>query len=234
VTARNLRLTSILAVSAALASACSDSTGPNPDIPTTWASAVTNQYYPLVPGTTYQYESDTPDGLETTTIQVLTGTKTINGVVATAVRDQVFLAGELIEDTEDWFAQASDGNVWYLGEDTKEYANGQVVSTEGSWEWGVNGALPGIIMWADPAAHLGEEYRQEFLRGEAEDFGKVVAVDQSVTVPHGRFTGCIKTEDWSALDPTVRENKFYCPDIGFSLETNLQGGERMELMGVTP
>jgi hypothetical protein len=238
VTARNPRLMATLAVGAMLALGCSsDPTGPeyNPDIPAAWAAAITNQYYPLVPGTTHQYEGQTPDGLETITIEVSNLTKTINGVVATVVRDRAFLDGELIEDTEDWFAQDGDGNVWYLGEDTKEYENGQVVSTAGSWEWGVDGALPGIIMWADPAAHASEEYRQEFYRGEAEDWAKVVAVNESVTVPYGSFTGCLKTEDWSGLDPTLREYKYYCPDIGLTLETQAPGGEEpVELVAVTP
>ena len=237
-TTRNLRLTAILAGGSMLAPACSDSTGPseyNPDIPATWATVVTNQYYPLVPGTTYQYQGNTPEGVETITIEVLDQTRTINGVVATVVRDQAFLEGELIEDTQDWFAQDTDGNVWYLGEDTKEYENGQVVSTEGSWEWGVDGALPGIVMWADPAAHLDEEYRQEFYQGEAEDWGKVLAVGEAVTVPHGSFTGCVKTEDWSGLDPAVREHKYYCPDIGLTAEEKIPAaGERVELVGVTP
>ena len=101
---------------------------------------------------------------------------TISGVTATVVHDQVFLDGELTEDTFDWYAQDADGNVWYLGEDSREIENGQVVSTEGSWEWGVDGALPGIIMWADPADHMNEEYRQEYLKGVAEDLAKVVAL----------------------------------------------------------
>jgi hypothetical protein len=229
----------LVAIAAAelLVPACSnDPTGPayNPEIPAAWASAVTNQYYPLTPGTAYQYEGDTPDGVETITIEVLPQTRTINGVVATVVRDRAFLDGELIEDTEDWFAQDADGNVWYLGEDTKEYENGQVVSTEGSWEWGVDGALPGIVMWADPAAHTGEEYRQEFYEGEAEDWGKVTALDEAVTVPYGSFTACIKTEDWSGLEPTVRENKHYCPGIGLTLEEQVAGGgERVELVELT-
>jgi hypothetical protein len=217
--------------------ACSnDPTGPgySPDIPAAWAASVTNQFYPLVPGTTYQYEGQTPDGLETITIEVLPQTKTINGVVATVVRDRAFLDGELIEDTQDWFAQDAEGNVWYLGEDTKEYENGQVVGTAGSWEWGVDGALPGVVMWADPAAHVGEEYRQEFYQGEAEDWGKVIAVDQGVTVPHGSFTGCIKTEDWSGLEPSVREHKTYCPDLGLTLEEKVSGeDELVELVDVT-
>ncbi|HEX7337616.1 MAG TPA: hypothetical protein VF252_10450 [Gemmatimonadales bacterium] len=225
----------VAAIAVAALSACSSSTGPsyNPDIPAAWATAVTNPYFPLPPGTVWRYRSDTPDGLETTITEVLSTTRTINRVVATAVHDQVLLDGALIEDTEDWYAQDPEGNVWYLGENTREYEDGQVVSTAGSWEWGVNGALPGIIMWADPAAHVGEEYRQEFARGEAEDFGKVVALDQSVTVPHGGFTGCLKTEDWNGLEPAVREYKYYCPVVGTVLESNLQGEDRVELTDVT-
>jgi len=229
--------TGVAAVATAtLVAACSnDPSSPeyDPDIPGVWASAVSNQYYPLVPGTTYHFQGESPEGLETITTEVLPQTKTIQGVVATIVHDRAFLDGELIEDTEDWFAQDEDGNVWYLGEDTKEYEDGQVVSTAGSWEWGVDGALPGIIMWADPAAHVGEEYRQEFAHGEAEDFGEVVSLDEDVDVPEGTFAGCVKTEDTSALEPGLRENKYYCPNVGLTLETNPEGDERVELENIT-
>lgn len=105
-----------------------------------------------------------------------------------------------------------------------------VVSTAGSWEWGVDGALPGIMMWADPAAHIGEAYRQEYARGEAEDWGKVIATDESVTVPAGSFTGCIKTEDWDGLS-SGREHKTYCHSVGVVLEVGKRGtGTRTELV----
>ena len=135
--ARSLNLTAILVAAAA----CSNSpTGPayNPQIPTNWAANVTNPYFPLVAGTTYQYQGQTSDGLETTTVEILPGTRLVNGVAATAVHDRVYLNGNLIEDTYDWYAQDSVGNVWYVGEDSKEIENGQVVSTAGSWEWGVD------------------------------------------------------------------------------------------------
>jgi hypothetical protein len=73
----------------------------------------------------------------------------------------------MIEDTFDWYAQDRFGNVWYIGEDTAEYDNGKVSSTRGSWEAGVGGAQPGVVMLAQPT--VGERYQQEFLRGEAED-----------------------------------------------------------------
>jgi len=212
--------------------ACSDSpTSPNydPDIPTTWAAAVTNTWFPLAPGTMWAYQKQTPEGLETNTVEVEVPTRQVNGVTATVVHDQVFLDGVLTEDTYDWYAQAADGNVWYLGEDSKEMNNGNVVSTEGSWEWGVSGALPGIIMWADPAAHVGEKYRQEFYRNHAEDWGRVLGTGETVSVPAGTYSGCIKTEDWSGLS-SGREHKYYCPDIGTVLEVGKSGkGRRTEM-----
>lgn len=210
----------------------SNPTGPSydPALPTAWAPTVTNQHFPLTSGTRLVYEGATSKGLEMIVVEVLSGTRTVNGVAATIVRDRVYHDGKLIEDTFDWYAQDADGNVWYLGEDSKEIENGVVVSTEGSWEWGVNGALPGIIMWANPAAHLGEEYRQEFAEGEAEDWAKVLAVAEAVTVPLGSFTNCIKTEDWNGLDSGGHEYKYYCPGIGLALETPVSGGERVELI----
>lgn len=202
----------------------------DPVLPTAWASAVTNPYFPLTPGVRLQYTGITDQGTETIIVEVLSQTRTINGVVATAVRDRVFINNQLVEDTEDWFAQDAAGNVWYLGEDSKDIRNGQVVSREGSWQWGSNGALPGIIMWANPSAHMNEEYRQEYFRGEAEDWGKVVAVNQTVTVPYGTLTNCIKTEDWNGLEPDEVENKYYCPGIGTVLETF--EAERVELTSV--
>jgi hypothetical protein len=210
-----------------------DPTSPpyTPTLPTAWAAAVTNSYFPLVPGTTYEYRAQTDEGVETVVVEVLAQTRIVNGVTAVVVRDRVSINGTVVEDTYDWFAQDAAGNVWYLGEDSKEIRNGQVVSTEGSWEWGKQGALPGIIMWADPAAHVGENYRQEYFRGEAEDWARVVAVNQSVTVPYGAFSGCIKTEDWNGLERGGRETKYYCPTLGTTLEVG--GDERVELVRVT-
>jgi hypothetical protein len=221
---------------AVLAGGCSDSgTGPtNPPFdPADFVAGVTNPFFTLTPGTINYYEGQAGASAETDSVEVLSETKTILGVTATVVHDRVYTEGILTEDTFDWYAQDNAGNVWYLGEDTKELENGQVISTEGSWEAGVNGAEAGIIMWADPSAHIGEEYRQEFARGVAEDLGKVVGINQSIDVPFGSFTGCVKTEDRSALEPGILENKFYCPEVGITLEAGLQGStDRNELVDV--
>jgi len=223
----------IAAVAAAAAAlACGGSpTGPDyhPDIPTEWASAVANPFFPLTPGMRYDYRAQTSSGVETSRFEVLSETRTISGVTATVVHDQVSVDGALVEDTFDWFAQDTAGNVWYLGEDSKELSNGEVTSTEGSWEWGVNGALPGVIMWADPSAHLDAEYRQEYLKDVAEDLAIVVGLNESVQVTAGTFTGCLKTRERSALESGSTEFKYYCAGIGTVLETDASGGQRDEL-----
>jgi hypothetical protein len=219
-----------------LPTACNDKTptGPdyNPDVPSTLTSTVTNPFFPLAVGSVLTYEGMTDEGLETIVVEVMPGTRNVNGVAARIVRDRVYLEGDLIEDTFDWYAQDAAGNVWYLGEDSKEIENGTVVSTEGSWEWGEDGALPGIIMWAEPSAHIGEEYRQEYYEGEAEDWGKVLATGRSVNVPAGNLPGCVEVEEWNALEANSTEKKFFCPQLGFALEITADG-ELVELMTVS-
>jgi hypothetical protein len=220
-----------------LAGGCGDSgTGPieNPPFdPANFVAQVTNSFFPLTPGTVDYYEGQADDAAQTDSAEVLSDKKTILGIEATIVHDRVYTDGVLTEDTFDWYGQDQDGNVWYLGEDTKELENGQVVSTEGSWEAGVNNAQAGIIMWADPAAHVGNRYRQEFARGVAEDLGKVVAVNQTVDIAFGTLTGCVKTEDTSALEPGVLENKYYCPQIGLTAEYGQNGStDRNEIVAI--
>jgi hypothetical protein len=147
------------------------------------------------------------------------------------VHDQVLLNGVPTEDTFDWFAQDKQGNIWYLGEHSCEIQAGQCVSTAGSWEAGVSGAQPGVIMWADPAAQKGSTYRQEYFAGSAEDVAKVVGLNASADVPFGSFTGCLETVDWSLLETNSREHKVYCSSTGLVLEVT-NGGERSELVAI--
>jgi hypothetical protein len=193
-------------------------------------SPIDNPYYPLIPGTTFHYEGETEDGFEVNDVIVTDDVKMILGIMATVVHDQVFLGGELTEDTFDWYAQDKLGNIWYLGEDSREMENGQVVSTAGSWEAGVDGAKPGIIMQADP--QVGQRYYQEFYEGEAEDEAMVVSLNASAVVPFGNFAGCLQTNDFTRLEPGASENKYYCPGTGLVLEEAVGSGERNELVGI--
>ncbi len=203
-----------------------------PDIdPGDFVSGVDNPYFTLEPGRTLVYEGKTEEGVERVEVMVTDEQKTVMGIEATVVWDRVYLDEELIEDTRDWYAQDKEGNVWYLGEDSKEIEDGEVVSTEGSWEAGVDGAEPGIVMMADP--EVGEIYRQEFYVGVAEDMAEVVALDESAEVPYGSFEGCLQTRDWSPLEENSDEFKFYCPELGgLVLELGKYSGERVELVEV--
>jgi uncharacterized membrane protein YkoI len=199
--------------------------------PADFTNNITNRYFSLIPGKKMVYEADTEDGKEKIEVYVTNETRMVMGVKTVVVWDRVWLDGDLIEDTYDWYAQDKEGNVWYFGEDTKEYAAGQVVSTHGAWEAGVDGAKPGIVMKANPV--VGESYRQEYYAGQAEDMARVLALNESVTVPYGSFGGCLKTLDWTPLEANVDEHKYYCPSVGgFALEVVLEDGERVELISV--
>jgi len=147
------------------------------------------------------------------------------------VRDSVTRGDELVEDTFDWYAQDADGAIWYLGEDTAEYEGGRVVSREGSFEAGVDGALPGIALPGDPQP--GMSYRQEYLAGEAEDEGAVLGVSELVEVPYGAFDAALLTRDTTPLEQTVEELKFYATGVGPVLTLTSSGGSgREELLEV--
>lgn len=202
--------------------------------PADFVMVIDNPYLPRLPGAKYVYEGQTEEGLERIELEVLADTKEVMGVTTTIVRDTVYVDGELVEDTLDWFAQDKDGNVWYFGEDVSDYEDGELVSKAGSWEAGVDGALPGILMYGDPAAHLGETYHQEYYEGEAEDMGRLLSVAETVTIPLGTFENVVQTEDFTPLEPGVIEHKFYAEDIGVIQEINLENDETVTLIEFTP
>lgn len=192
---------------------------------------VDNPNFPLVPGTVFKYAANTPEGLETVEVRVGRDTRKILGVATTVVRDKVFLNGSLKEDTIDWYAQDEDGTVWYFGEDTKEYEDGVVVSTAGTWLAGKDGAKPGFIMLAHP--RVGRSYRQEFAQGVAEDRASVVSLKETVSVPFGTFHDCLQTLETTPLNPASREYKYYARRIGHILTVSIPDGQRSELTSVT-
>jgi hypothetical protein len=171
---------------------------------------------------TLVYEGETGEGLERIEDTVTHETKVVMGVTCITVHNQARLDGELIEETYDWYAQDVEGNVWYFGEDTTEFEDGVPVSTAGSWEAGVDGALPGIIMPVDP--QVGDSYRQEYYAGEAEDMAEVVSLTESVTGPTGSYGDVLMTREWTPLEPDFAENKYYAPGVGLIREVLVQGG----------
>jgi hypothetical protein len=198
--------------------------------PANFTTTIDNPYFPLKPGTTYIYEGPTSQGFIHTEFVVTTNTKLIDGVTCVEVHDQVFTDGELTEDTLDWFAQDKDGNVWYFGEDSDELVGGRVSSLGGSWQGGVNGASPGIVMEAHPK--VGDFYRQEFLLNTAEDSAGVLDLSQTVTVPAGTFHHCLETAEVTGLEPGALEHKFYAPGVGNVLTVDLVSGDTFPLVQI--
>jgi hypothetical protein len=198
--------------------------------PDAFVEIVDNPYFPLIPGSSYVYEGETEDGLERVEITILPQTRNVMGIRATVYHDAVYMDGELIEETYDWFAQDAEGNVWYLGEDVDNYEDGKFIDHDGAWEAGVDGAQPGIVMFGDPAAHLGETYLQEYYAGEAEDTADLLSISESVAVPAGSFENVLQTYDYTPLDPESQEHKFYAPGVGTIKTIDLITGEEFVLV----
>jgi len=190
---------------------------------TLFVTTVDNEFFPLPRGTTWFYEG-TKDGVATRDVtHVLNPTVRILNVDCTIVHDRAFENNVLVEDTRDYFAQDRSGNVWYFGEDTKELdANGHVVSTEGTWRAGVNGAAPGLIMEAHPQP--GDGYFQELAGGVAEDMATVRSLNSSTCVPVDCFTHLLRTRETSRFEPGVIEQKYYAKNIGFIRGDVIVGG----------
>ena len=184
----------------------------NPKIkPDDFTSAVDNPFFTLVPGTTFVYESQTEEGLERVETSITEDKRVVMGVKTTVVWDREWLDNELVEDTRDWYAQDREGNVWYFGEFSQLFENGQLVGTSGSWEAGIDGAKPGIIMKATPK--VGDIYRQEFYEGVAEDMAEVIEIGIPVMTDFEYFSNCLKTKEWTPLESDSTEFKYYCLKI---------------------
>jgi len=198
--------------------------------PADFTTAIDNPYWPMAPGDRLIYRETGDEGVERRVVVTVTpDTKTIMGIDARVVHDVVSENGSVVEDTFDWYAQDADGNLWYLGEDTKEYENGELKTTEGSWEAGVDGAEPGIILPADPEPGL--SYREEYYKGHAEDGASVLTLDAHAKVPYGTYDNLLQTRNYSGIEPDVVEEKFYAQGIGPVLEVTISGGAgRAELV----
>jgi len=189
--------------------------------PARFSTSITNPYLPLQPGNRWIYEGRTEDGLERKVVEVTDETRTVMGVVCVVVKDTVTLDGQLHEDTTDWFAQDLAGTVWNFGEQTRKRADDGSFTPAGSWEAGVGGAQPGVVMPADPRP--GGPYRQEYLPGEAEDMARVLTADEELKVPYGSYVQVVVTRDWSPLEPGVAEHKHYAPGVGLIREEAVEG-----------
>ncbi|QKG71200.1 hypothetical protein [Erythrobacter mangrovi] len=204
-----------------------------------------NQYFPLVPGTVLTYMGEGEDGCEWNVVTVTSDVRAVAGIDTRVVHDAAYEdeacdgydAGELVEDTEDWFAQDDSGNVWYLGEYSQDCDGaGNCEPNDGSWEAGVNGAVAGIQMLAEPTP--GTEYYQEYYEGFAEDQAKVLRTGAWISLYNSEvfdhdLHNCVVTKEWTALERGSIEEKFYCPDVGLVLVKEHHGKVlRVELVAL--
>jgi len=191
---------------------------------------IDNPYWPLVPGDTFVYEPVPNEDNVVNTITVTNDIKaiTVDGksIDCRVVYDVETEEGYLTEETWDWYAQDDDGNIWYCGEDTIEYLYDEDwnligTSTEGSWEAGVDGALPGYLILAEPSP--GVCYQQEYYEDEAEDRAKVLRLNAKVTLESGdSYEDCLVTKEWTQLDPGNVEHKYYAYGVGLVLIQELK------------
>jgi len=200
--------------------------------PANFVSTIDNRYWPLEPGTAYHYEGVRGTTPQTDDEVVTHQTKQILGVTSTVVRDTVSEHGAPVERTFDWYAQDKAGNVWYMGEDSLERQHGHFVKASDSWESGVKGGQPGIIMPGNPQP--GEAYRQEYYPpGQALDEARVLQTDGTAKVPDGAFNGLLVTSERSPLEPQT-EQKYYAPGLGEVQERVVKGHhEVFQLVSVT-
>jgi len=198
--------------------------------PEDFSADITNRYWPMKPGTRWTYRSVEAAGPPQDIVIVVTSAtkKLANGITARVVRDTARSKGQIIEDTLDWYAQDAQGNVWYMGEQTAEFEKGKIVSRAGSWEAGKDGAVPGIMLPAQP--QVGQKYRQEYKKGEAEDNGEVLATNHLVEVEAGSYEGALVTMDTSTIEPDVVEYKFYASKVGPVLALDISGGAAREAL----
>jgi hypothetical protein len=230
-------LLALLAGIAAFTAACGSGSSsvhyaPRVD-PATFSTDITNPYWPLKPGTVFVYEGTKDGRPQRDVVTVTHDTRMVMGVRTVVVHDVVSIDGKLAEDTFDWYAQAADGSVWYFGEDSGEIAANGKRNKSGSWEAGVDGAKPGVIMPAHPVP--GRTYRQEYKRGEAEDEATILRRGDRASVPAGAYDDVLVTKEFTRLEPDVLEHKAYAHGVGLITEDAIRGDdEHMQLVSVQP
>jgi len=190
--------------------------------PNDYVPGVDNPYFVLRPGTTYVYEGMLDGEAKHIEAYVANEVKKILGVAVMQVRERVYVKGKLEEETLRYYAQDRDGNVWCFGRDRSEYQYGRVTGRKGSWEAGVNGAEPGIIMLGDASQR--EPYRQSYLEGETEDMAQIIKTGEAASTQSGTYKDVIIIKEWTQLKPGAVTWKYYARDVGMIIEVRKQGG----------
>jgi len=200
-------------------------------IPLDFVAGVSNPHFPLLAGQTRHYAVAGEAGLEMT-VKATANTKSVMGILCLGVQDRVIVDQRFVEDTWRWYAQDRDGNVWYFARETKKY-DYEVMTEDWSWLAGSEGAKPGMVMVGHPADHLNKEYRLEYAPGVEEEKALLIGLTETVTVPYGTFSNCLKIKVYSDLVPGRFEFRYYASGIGLVLSETMPGNRRLELAGIS-
>ncbi len=193
-----------------------------------FTTQISNKYFALPLGKKLVYEATNRGGSERIEIEILKETKIIEGIETVIYLDREYKNGQLVEETRDYLAQHKSGDVWYFGEDVSNFVDGKLKDHRGSFMHGRDGAKAGI--WMKAEQRIGDSYRQEYYRGHAEDMRDTVETGLTVSTGMGTFRDCVKVYDWTPLELTSREHKYYCPEVSsLVLIEDIFTGKRTEL-----
>ena len=181
-----------------------------------FSTTIDNEFFPLTLATELVLEGE--DDGETVRVEITVpgDTEEVAGVETLVMIETEYEDGELLEIARNFIAQAADGTVCYFGEDVDIYENGIVVSNDGAWRAGENGALPGILMPGDP--QVGDAFYQESAPGVAEDMSSVIAFGEPIAVPAGDFDDTLTAEDCNPMEDAETDVKVYVRGIGLSID----------------
>jgi hypothetical protein len=193
----------------------------------TFANDGRNPYFSLVPGDELLLEGDDDGETVVVRIRVLNATRTIKfrnedgeqmQVVTRVVEEREWVDDELVEVSRNFYARCKETNdIFYFGENVDIYEDGQIVSHDGAWLAGKQGALPGIIM---PGRFLlGSRYYQELAPGVALDRAEHKTMGMEIDVPAGSFEDCVEIIETTPLEPGHESRKVYCEGIGLVIDS---------------
>jgi hypothetical protein len=198
--------------------------------PADFTTRIDNPWWPMRPGSRWVYRGTDEEGTVSRSTVTATGqTKTIaNGILATALRDRVTEDGELVEDALEWYAQDAAGNVWYLGEDVKDYEDGRLAGTE-SWEAGAGGAQPGVVMPGRP--RVGTRFRENHIPGDPGDRFEILSRREQAETRLRHFDDVVLIKQTTPERRRSLEYSFHARGVGLVLSLEIAGGsDRLELV----
>jgi hypothetical protein len=193
--------------------------------PATFSVAFTNEYFAATLGMMYLYERELEDGSRArVTLAPTSETRVVMGVECAVFTGYVYMDDPAVRshtDTVAWFAQDAGGNVWCFGEEITRYEGEEAVDA-GSWEAGVNGAVPAIVMKGEPQP--GDSYHQGYVDGRVEIMAEVLDVNSTVEIPYGSFEQVVKIKEWTPSKPGATKVKYYAPGVGLVLVEQGESG----------